>query len=177
MTLLSCIYILRLLSSSVAGLKKNVPKHILAPSAVACDNLHLCASAHHRRVSAFLCNREFLGISYYIKKTDILPQQDVWPSSWARRTRTFKCRSQNPVPCQFGDSPMSLDKKNYITGNQKRQALFLNFLNFFIYIYKIPNSTICRKIEDGETSLVFESNDPQLIMSGPFSLPSAGSGT
>ena len=104
------------------------------------------------------------------------------------------------MPCQFGDSPMSLDKKNYITGNQKRQALFLNFLNFFIYIYKIPNSTICRKIEDGETSLlsktkdvspsticrkiedgetslVFESNDPQLIMSGPFSLPSAGSGT
>ena len=48
-------------------IKKNVPKHILAPSAVACDNLHLCASAHHRRVSAFLCNREFLGISYYIK--------------------------------------------------------------------------------------------------------------
>lgn len=79
------------------------------------------------------------------------------------------------MPCQFGDSPMSLDKKNYITGNQKRQALFLNFLNFFIYIYKIPNSIICRKIEDGETSLVFESNDPQLIMSGPFSLPSAGS--
>ena len=119
-------------------IKKNVPWHILAPSAVACDNLHLCASAHHRRVSAFLCNREFLGISYYIKKTDILPQQDVWPSSWARRTRTFKCRSQNPVPCQFGDSPMSLDKKNYITGKQKRQALFLNFLNFFIYL-------ICRQ--------------------------------
>lgn len=67
------------------------------------------------------------------------------------------------MPCQFGDSPMSLDKKNYITGNQKRQALFLNFLNFFIYIYKTPNSTICRKIEDGsETSLVFENNDPQL---------------
>ena len=49
------------------------------------------------------------------------------------------------MPCQFGDSPMSLDKKNYITGNQKRQALFLNFLNFFIYIYKIPNSTVCRE--------------------------------
>ena len=47
--------------------KKNVLWHILAPSAVACDNLHLRASAHHRRVSAFLCNREFLGISYYIK--------------------------------------------------------------------------------------------------------------
>ena len=45
--------------------KKNVLWHILAPSAVACDNLHLRASAHHRRVSAFLCNREFLGISYY----------------------------------------------------------------------------------------------------------------
>ena len=81
------------------------------------------------------------------------------------------------MPCQFGDSPMSLDKKNYITGKQKRQALFLNFLNFFIYIYKTPNSTICREIEDGETSLIFESNDPQLSMSGPFSLPGAGSGT
>ena len=56
--------------------KKNVLWHILAPSAVACDNLHLRASAHHRRVSAFLCNREFRGIPYYIKKhrpTDSAP--------------------------------------------------------------------------------------------------------
>lgn len=60
------------------------------------------------------------------------------------------------MPCQFGDSPMSLDKKNYITGNQKRQALFLNFLNFFINIYKIPNSTICREGGGSETPLVFE---------------------
>ena len=49
--------------------KKNVPWHILAPRAVACDNLHLRASAHLWHVSAFLCNREFLGISCYIKKT------------------------------------------------------------------------------------------------------------
>ena len=49
-------------------LKKNVPWHILAPRAVACDNLHLRASAHLWHVSAFLCNREFLGISCYIKK-------------------------------------------------------------------------------------------------------------
>ena len=48
--------------------KKNVPWHILAPRAVACDNLHLRASAHLWHVSAFLCNREFLGISCYIKK-------------------------------------------------------------------------------------------------------------
>ncbi len=72
------------------------------------------------------------------------------------------------MPCQFGDSPMSLDKKNYITGNQKRQALFLNFLNFFIYIYKIPSEGFYlylqntppksllfdEEFEDGETSLV-----------------------
>jgi len=58
---------------------------------------------------------------------------------------------------------MSLDKKNYITGKQKRQALFLNFLNFFINIYKIPNSTICQG-GGSETSLAFENNDPQLIM-------------
>ena len=30
-------------------LKKNVPRHILAPSAVACDILHLRASAHPQR--------------------------------------------------------------------------------------------------------------------------------
>ena len=48
-------------------LKKNVPWHILAPRAVACDSLHLRASAHLWHVSAFLCNREFLGISCYIK--------------------------------------------------------------------------------------------------------------
>ncbi len=34
-------------------MKKNVPWHILAPSAVACDKLHLRASAHHLHVSAF----------------------------------------------------------------------------------------------------------------------------
>ena len=33
--------------------KKNGPWHILAPRAVACDNLHLRASAHHWHVSAF----------------------------------------------------------------------------------------------------------------------------
>ena len=35
------------------NLKKNVPWHILSPRAVACDNLHLRASAHHWHVSAF----------------------------------------------------------------------------------------------------------------------------
>ena len=33
--------------------KKNMPWHILAPRAVACDNLHLRASAHHWHMSAF----------------------------------------------------------------------------------------------------------------------------
>ena len=51
------------------NVKKNVPWHILAPSAVACDKLHLRASAHHWHVSAFLCNRGFQGISYYTKKS------------------------------------------------------------------------------------------------------------
>ena len=49
-------------------MKKNVPWHILAPSAVACDMFLLRASAHHWHVSAFLCNREFQGISYYTKR-------------------------------------------------------------------------------------------------------------
>ena len=47
--------------------QKNVPWHIPAPRAVACDNLHPRASAHLWRVSAFLCNRDFLGIPCYIK--------------------------------------------------------------------------------------------------------------
>ena len=50
-----------------ARIKKNVPWHILAPSAVACDMFLLRASAHHWHVSAFLCNRKFQGISYYTK--------------------------------------------------------------------------------------------------------------
>ena len=49
-------------------IKKNVPWHILAPSADACDKLQHRASAHHWHVSAFLCNRGFQGISYYTKK-------------------------------------------------------------------------------------------------------------
>ena len=39
--------------NSEINIKKNVPWHILAPRAVACDNLHLRASAHHWHVSAF----------------------------------------------------------------------------------------------------------------------------
>ena len=38
--------------------QKNVPWHILAPSAVACDIFHLRASAHLRHVSASFCNME-----------------------------------------------------------------------------------------------------------------------
>ena len=74
------------------------------------------------------------------------------------------------MPCQFGDSPMSLDKKNYITGNQKRQALFLNFLNFFIYIYKTPNSTVCREAFMAKHREFWKNKDPQLSMSD-VSLP------
>ena len=50
--------------------KKNVPWHILAPRAVACDSLHLRASAHLWHVNAFFCNREFLGISCYKKMAE-----------------------------------------------------------------------------------------------------------
>ena len=46
--------------------KKNVPWHILAPSAVACDMFLLRASAHP-------AERFYLiGCSYDIKKTDLL---------------------------------------------------------------------------------------------------------
>ena len=50
-------------------IEKNVPRHLLASRAVTCDKLHLRASAHFGHVSAFLCNREFLGISCYIKQS------------------------------------------------------------------------------------------------------------
>lgn len=48
-------------------IEKNVPWHILAPRAVACENLHLRACAHLWHVSAFSYSREFLGIFCYIK--------------------------------------------------------------------------------------------------------------
>ena len=50
-------------------LNKNVPWHILAPSAVACDNLHLRASAHLQARSAFLFNRKFHRNFLLNKKT------------------------------------------------------------------------------------------------------------
>ena len=36
------------------AIRKNVPRHILAPSAVACDILHLRASAHLRHAVPFI---------------------------------------------------------------------------------------------------------------------------
>ena len=50
------------------GWRTNVYWHIRASRAVACDIFLLRVSAHHWHVSAFLCNREFQGISYYTKK-------------------------------------------------------------------------------------------------------------
>ena len=50
------------------GWTTNVPWHIRASRAVACDMFLLRASAHHWRVSAFFCNGEFQGISHYKKK-------------------------------------------------------------------------------------------------------------
>ena len=68
------------------GWTTNVPKHIQAPRAVACDIFLLRVSAHHWHVSAFLCNREFQGISYYTKKeacrkADLLKFASINPGS------------------------------------------------------------------------------------------------
>ena len=68
------------------GWTTNVPKHIRAPRAVACDIFLLRVSAHHWHVSAFLCNREFQGISYYTKKevcrkADLLKFASISPGS------------------------------------------------------------------------------------------------
>ena len=68
------------------GWTTNVPKHIRAPRAVACDIFLLRVSAHHWHVSAFLCNREFQGISYYAKKeacqkADLLKFASINPGS------------------------------------------------------------------------------------------------
>ena len=55
--------------NSEINIKKECALALLAPRAVACDNLHLRASAHLWHVSAFLCNREFLGnFPDYIKR-------------------------------------------------------------------------------------------------------------
>ena len=74
-------------------LKKNVPWHILAPRAVACDSLHLRASAHLWHVSAFLCNREFFGISCYIKNRPRLFNSLQPPARFPRRN-VRKCNVQ-----------------------------------------------------------------------------------
>ena len=58
------------------GWTTNIPKHIRAPRAVACDIFLLRVSAHHWHVSAFLCNRKFLGIPYYTKK-EACPKADL----------------------------------------------------------------------------------------------------
>ena len=68
------------------GWTTNVPKHIRAPRAVTCDIFLLRVSAHHWHVSAFLCNREFQGIPYYIKKeacrkADLLKFASISPGS------------------------------------------------------------------------------------------------
>ena len=44
--------------------EKNVPWHILAPSAVACDKFLLRASAQQLHVIAFFFNKKIKGIYY-----------------------------------------------------------------------------------------------------------------
>ena len=51
---------------------KNVPSHILAPSAVACDNPHPRASAHHWHVSRIFLLHKKAGKNYpgnYLKSS------------------------------------------------------------------------------------------------------------
>ena len=45
------------------GWTTDVPKHIRAPRAVACDNLHLRASAHLRHAVPFRLTGSSIGIS------------------------------------------------------------------------------------------------------------------
>lgn len=52
-------------------IKKNVPRHILAPGAVACDKIPLRASAHHQHDSAFYFAEDSEGISCEIKNAGL----------------------------------------------------------------------------------------------------------
>ena len=64
-------------------MKKNVPWHILAPSAVACDMFLLRASAHPR--GAF-----FIGSSYEIKKEcQSGTLYRFWHSFWLKILKFF----------------------------------------------------------------------------------------
>ena len=81
-------------------IKKNGPWHILAPRAVACDNLHLRASAHLWHVNAFLRNREFLGISSYIKKVpDIVFTMPGRNCSWCHPISQISLPRKPTAPC------------------------------------------------------------------------------
>ena len=71
-----------------------------APRAVTCDNLHLRASAHLWHVSAFLCNREFLGISCYIKKVpDIVFTMPGRNCSWCHPISQISLPRKPTAPC------------------------------------------------------------------------------
>ena len=86
--------------NSEINIKKNVPWHILAPRAVACDNLHLRASAHLWHVNAFLRNREFLGISSYIKKVpDIVFTMPGRNFSWCHPISQISLPRKPTAPC------------------------------------------------------------------------------
>ena len=51
--------------------------------------------------------------------------------NWAGRTRTFKCRSQNPVPCHLATAHHLVDKCYYSMYPKNCNPFFLIFLIFF----------------------------------------------
>ena len=76
-------------------LKKNVPRHILAPSAVACDILHLRASAH----SAGGFYRIGDEVSYTIKKPCVYTYHTASPIAATAAIRSVQ-RIIHTHPCR-----------------------------------------------------------------------------
>ena len=123
-----------------------MPWHILAPCAVACDNLHLRASAHLWHVSAFLCNREFLGISCYIKKAQVFQPELFVRKMGLEPTRCNHHKilslARLPVPTLphiiFFD--VSWNLSSTIDTIPQARGFVKSFLNFFKKISCLKNS-------------------------------------
>ena len=76
-----------------AEIKKNVPRHILAPSAVARDDLHLRASAHHWHVVPFCSTGKFHRTFLLNKKRTLQILQRPLKLRNGSSSNKFKIRS------------------------------------------------------------------------------------
>ena len=92
-------------------INKNVPWHILAPSAVACDNLHLRASAHLRHAVPFCFTGSSIGISCETKKAAAPHARDRQPALPPKLASA--CRGNSPLISVNAGSTLYLTMQSF----------------------------------------------------------------